>query len=271
MPAKSGVSGCILAVIPGQVGIGVYSPPIDALGNSVRGIRVCEEISKEFELHAFNTRTNVHNAIRREYRGDAVRSNRLRAPAERRVLAEEGRNVAVLEIQGALFFGSTERFLRRLAQLAAETRYVVVDFKRVHLADTAAARLIARAARAMADGACELAFAAIAEDGPLASLPVELNEQEPRPVVRCFRDADTALEWCEDQLLAASGEKGTDAKFALSKLDLLKGMSPDEYRLIETLVKPLVFETGEVITFDGSLWRYHAPRRKQGKVTGALR
>ena len=41
MPAKSGVSGCIMAVIPGQVGVGVYSPPLDAQGNSVRGIKVC--------------------------------------------------------------------------------------------------------------------------------------------------------------------------------------------------------------------------------------
>src|SRR5262245_60130676 len=169
MPAKSGVSGCILAVIPGQVGIGVYSPPIDALGNSVRGIRVCEEISKEFDLHAFNNRTNVRNAIRREYRGDAVRSNRLRAPSERRVLAEEGSNVAVLEIQGALFFGSTERFLRRLAQLAAETHYVVVDFKRVHLADTAGGRLIARSARAMAGSPCERGFAARSAKAPLCT------------------------------------------------------------------------------------------------------
>jgi glutaminase len=252
MPAKSGVSGCILAVIPGQIGIGVYSPPIDALGNSVRGIRVCEEISKEFDLHVFNNRTNVRNAIRREYRGDAVRSNRLRTPAERRVLAERGREVAVLEIQGALFFGSTERFLRRLAQLAAETRYVIVDFKRVHLADTAAGRLIARAAHAMAGGPCELVFASIAEDGPLASLAVQLNEQGAKPTVRCFKDTDAALEWCEDRLLAASGEEGTGTKFALSELDLLKGLSPDEYRLIETIVKPLVFEKGEVIIREGS-------------------
>src|SRR5262245_14255427 len=190
--------------------------------------------------------------IRREYRGDAVRSNRLRTPAERRVLADEGREVAVLEIQGALFFGSTERFLRRLAQLAAETRYVIVDLKRVHLADTAAGRLIARAAHTMAGGACELVFAAIAEDGPLASLAVQLNEQEAKPTVRCFKDTDAALEWCEDRLLAASGEEGTGAKFALSELDLLKGLSPDEYRLIETIVKPLVFEKGEVIIREGS-------------------
>ncbi len=95
MPAKSGVSGCIIAVIPGQIGIGVFSPPIDNHGNSVRGIRVCQEISNEFELHAFNNRTNVRSVIRRDYRGDVVRSNRLRTPEERAVLAKEGRQVAV--------------------------------------------------------------------------------------------------------------------------------------------------------------------------------
>ena len=53
VPAKSGVSGGILAVIPGKGGIGVYSPGLDQHGNSVRGIRVCEEISKRLGLHVF--------------------------------------------------------------------------------------------------------------------------------------------------------------------------------------------------------------------------
>jgi glutaminase len=38
MPAKSGVAGGILAVLPGQLGIGVFSPPLDAWGNSIRGV-----------------------------------------------------------------------------------------------------------------------------------------------------------------------------------------------------------------------------------------
>ena len=135
MPAKSGVSGCIIAIIPGQIGIGVFAPPIDSHGNSVRGIRVCQEISKEFELHAFNNRTNVRSVIRREYRGDVVRSNRLRAPKERKVLEREGHQVVVIEVQGALFFGSTERLIRRITQLAGETSYIVVDFKRLHFAE----------------------------------------------------------------------------------------------------------------------------------------
>ena len=36
-PAKSGVGGGILAVVPGKLGVGVVSPPLDQFGNSVRG------------------------------------------------------------------------------------------------------------------------------------------------------------------------------------------------------------------------------------------
>src|ERR1041385_856239 len=37
MPAKSGVAGGVIAVLPGQLGIGVFSPPLDSRGHSVRG------------------------------------------------------------------------------------------------------------------------------------------------------------------------------------------------------------------------------------------
>ena len=167
MPAKSGVSGCIMAVIPGQVGVGVYSPPLDAQGNSVRGIKVCQDISNEFELHAFNNRTNVRSVIRRVYHGDRVRSSRL-AHARRNATCSTPKavKIAVIEVQGALFFGSTEQLLRRIAELSETARYIVVDFKRVHLADSAARKLILRLAHAMRDGETELLFAELATDGP---------------------------------------------------------------------------------------------------------
>jgi glutaminase len=250
MPAKSGVSGCIIAVIPGQIGISVYSPPIDKQGNSVRGIRVCQEISSEFELHAFNNRTNVRSVIRRDYRADLVRSNRLRTPEERKILAVEGRKVAVLEAQGALFFGSTEQLLRRLSELASTSHYVIVDFKRVHLADTSARNLIVRAARSMVRGKTELLFASIGHNEPLDRLTRALAESEEGNAVRQFRDADAALEWCEDQLLAGAAYSfGT--KFSVPQINLFKGLSPDECRLVEAIIKPLVFERGDVIMREG--------------------
>ncbi len=54
MPAKSGVGGDILAVVPKKLGIGTFSPPLDPKGNSVRGIKICEDLSKDFGLHLFN-------------------------------------------------------------------------------------------------------------------------------------------------------------------------------------------------------------------------
>ncbi|MDJ0615428.1 MAG: glutaminase A [Calothrix sp. MO_192.B10] len=54
MPAKSGVGGGITAVAPGKLGIGVFSPLLDGKGNSVRGIKVCEDLSRDFGLHLFN-------------------------------------------------------------------------------------------------------------------------------------------------------------------------------------------------------------------------
>jgi glutaminase len=53
IPAKSGVSGGVLAVVPGKLGIGVFSPGLDVYGNSVRGTAVCEEISERLGLHVF--------------------------------------------------------------------------------------------------------------------------------------------------------------------------------------------------------------------------
>lgn len=55
LPAKSGVSGGIVCVIPGKAGIGVFSPGLDRFGNSVRGIAVCKELSSRLGLHVFAT------------------------------------------------------------------------------------------------------------------------------------------------------------------------------------------------------------------------
>ncbi|NMF85109.1 glutaminase A [Nodosilinea sp. P-1105] len=54
IPAKSGVSGGILAVVPNQAGIAVFSPPLDGHGNSVRGLKVFEALSQEYGFHLFD-------------------------------------------------------------------------------------------------------------------------------------------------------------------------------------------------------------------------
>jgi glutaminase len=58
VPAKSGVGGGIFGVVNRQLGVGSYSPRLDARGNSVRGVAAFETLADDFGLHAFDC-TNI--------------------------------------------------------------------------------------------------------------------------------------------------------------------------------------------------------------------
>ncbi|XP_068609401.1 glutaminase kidney isoform, mitochondrial isoform X2 [Brachionichthys hirsutus] len=54
LPAKSGVSGAVLLVVPNVMGMMCWSPPLDRLGNSVRGIHFCQELVSHFNFHNYD-------------------------------------------------------------------------------------------------------------------------------------------------------------------------------------------------------------------------
>ena len=53
VPAKSGVGGGIMAVVPGRMGIGIYSPSLNKKGNSIAGLRILRRLSRQLELSIF--------------------------------------------------------------------------------------------------------------------------------------------------------------------------------------------------------------------------
>ena len=165
LPAKSGVSGGVVAVLPGQLGIGVFSPLLDARGNSARGIKVCQRLATDFDLHPLRFQPEVRNVARRCYHCGQTRSNRVRTPEEYDLLAQHADSVAVFELQGDLFFGSTERLFRSVVDDISGVDAVVLDCKRIGNLDGAALSMLSSLRVALDDIGC-------------VSLPEDLGIQE---------------------------------------------------------------------------------------------
>lgn len=244
IPAKSGVSGSIAAIIPGQAGMSAYAPPLDRFGNSVRAIAASKRIAADFGLHAFRVAPNNSAAVRAEATGLAVRSKRARNSAEREVLAREGARIALIEAQGALFFGAAERLVRRIGEVKAD--WLIVDLRRVYDADAAACALLGRQFAKAKPGSLIFAHA----QGTLAEALAPHAHAN-----TLFADRDAALEFCENALIAVEGAHGGPSRFALKSIDLFAGLSAGDLHALEALAKPFVFEGGQHLVREGEAGR----------------
>jgi glutaminase len=155
-PAKSGVGGGILGVLPGQFGLAVFSPLLDAKGNSVRGLHVFAELSRRFGLHLFNLPAIPDQAVRAVYPVSAIEPARQRPREHRETIRQHGEQVIVIEMQGDLAFGSLERALRIAQVRHAHAHTVILDLGRVSTVDAACPGLLAETVRDFADNARQL-------------------------------------------------------------------------------------------------------------------
>ncbi|PYS68900.1 MAG: glutaminase, partial [Acidobacteria bacterium] len=57
LPAKSGVGGGILAIVPGKGAIAVFAPPLDEAGNSVKARKVIEYLARRLDYNLFSPRS----------------------------------------------------------------------------------------------------------------------------------------------------------------------------------------------------------------------
>ncbi len=249
LPAKSGVGGGIVAVLPGQMGIGTFSPPLDERGNSVRGIKTCEDLSQHFGLHVFDTSRSVKSAVSRAYSGNKVRSKRMRCPRELAVLDAEGHRTAVLEVQGDLFFGAAEQVLRQADEATRTCDHLVLDLHRVGRIDTAAATLVNRLWLDLTARGRSLDLTPVGSD-PARSVPLA-TAGLPASVFRA--SLDDALEACENRVLAErlSAPARAEDAIPLGEMELLAGMDAADLGILRAVLVPEHHAAGSIILRHG--------------------
>src|SRR5699024_11071113 len=131
MPAKSGVGGGTLAVLPGQAGLAVYSPPLDEHGSSVRGVATCRRLSRDTEMHLVRSARAGRSAIRATYPITQAPSPIRRTEDAGAVLRDTGDRATVIELGGDLLFAGTESMIREITALSDDVDLIVLDVRRV--------------------------------------------------------------------------------------------------------------------------------------------
>jgi glutaminase len=246
LPAKSGVAGGVLAVLPGQLGIGVFSPPLDSRGNSVRGIGVCERLSRDLQLHVLASTSGVRSVTRRIVRGNEIFSNRVRTSLEDQALAETRHVVSLYELQGDLVFATAEKAHREIVSNLDDIEYVIVDFRYVTSVDEPALGVLNALAETLIDSGRTIIAAS-----PQSDVGIDAKLA---PSVLRFVDHDAAIEWCEDRLLLATNHPVLlEATTPLSEFDLLQGLDAAELSAIELAVETRAFESGTAIFREGDV------------------
>jgi glutaminase len=241
MPAKSGVGGGVLAVLPGQLGIAVFSPPLDRHGNSVRGVEVCRQISTDLNLNLLHVARSSRSAVRRTYTVAEVPSRRRRPEAQTAALAEVGSRCVVQILHGDLVFAAMESVVRGVVERAAGVDIEVLDLTEVTELDLGAGRLLVGLAESMAAEGRALAIAVPSDADLLDGLDAGRR-------LDVFPDLDRATEWCEERLLAAHGPApAPQPRIDLAEHRLARGLDPSQLAALEEAVVPLRFEEGERI------------------------
>lgn len=122
IPAKSGVAGGIIGVLPGQVGIAVFSPKLDEHGNSVRGVQVFERLSQDMGLHLMEGTPSAQTILQSRY--------------------EVGKDTVVYELRGVLQFTESEMLLRLLQQEPKGKNALLLDLTNLTLIHDVGARML---------------------------------------------------------------------------------------------------------------------------------
>ena len=249
MPAKSGVGGGIIAVLPGRFGIGIFSPLLDPKGNSVRGIEVCRHLSRDFGLHVFNRAGEPSMALGRVYTAAQAPSKRLPAPEMRDYLNEHAHRIKYLCLHGYMAVDGVEYVIRQMIAMAADSACFILDMHQVDGISESGARLLNDVRLRFAKDNVAVVFSRIHGRQAIQHFLSTTAPKTDRGYLS-FEDNDLAVEWCENHLLGDSVE-ALASQVELADCAMLKGLAPELLALVEQVAMPRQFLHGEAILTAG--------------------
>ena len=183
---------------------------------------------------------------------DQISSKTIRPDVEREILKQHGSEAVFCELEGNLFFGTTDQLFSQLEDDLRAKRFILLDMRRVQSMDYTAAHLFEQMQAMLEERGGKLLFTGMPSglhdsrnfEGYLAQLGVVRKEAGG---IMISRTMDSALEWMEDRILEEYNviKKGDEPPLKLKDFDLFRGLDEDQIKCLSGCVSELSVQEGQ--------------------------
>ncbi len=197
-------------------------------------------------------RSMNRSLLRARYNACAQPSRRIYAAERERSLTALREHIEVLELEGALFFGSADRLAAEVEILRPACRVVVLDFKRVSLIDASGAVVLSQIEHRLAGRGVSLHLAGVVNGNKHAWALQQFSAAQ-LSAGNWFADVDQAIEAAEQRLLADVGglAEAGEGSVALANSSLMAGLDERQCSRLAGLLEARHLAAGELLFRQG--------------------
>lgn len=191
-----------------------------------------------------------HSLVRAIVDGHNRPSRRAWSPAELPAVMHARGRTRIVELEGALFFGSADRLCVLVERLARDADAIVLDFARVSTVDATGAFLLDQLERRLAASGVHLLLAGLSVDGRNGAAMLAYGafaDRSPRP---WFPDVDRAVEHVERAALAPA-DGATAGEISVRALSLFEGLGDADLDIVAHALERRALSAGAVLFHEG--------------------
>ena len=196
------------------------------------------------------------HVVRNKTYGNHTFSKQIRMHREMDILTSHGDQTVIFELQGNLFFGTTDQLYTALEPELKKCRFIILDMRRVQEVDLTAVHMLDQIKDMVTERNGYLIFSQVPDHLPSGMDMQQYFDQvglvRPNSPVKVFDALDDAVEWVEDRVLSeASQERLREELLDLHELDLFRGRKEETLLAIRNCMQERSYRNAEQIFGQG--------------------
>ena len=192
------------------------------------------------------------SVVHRKTFGNESFSKQNRLPEEMKILHDRGDQTVIFELQGSLFFGTTDQLYNALEPELKARRYIILDMQRVQSVDITAVHMLEQIEDMVAERKGFLLFSDVPRSLPsgrdMQRYFDEVGLVRAGHKARAFDELDNAQEWVEDRILEDEHvARAQEKPLELWEIDVFAGRKQETLAALDACMERRSFKAGEKI------------------------